>query len=126
MMLMRPTETGARLPIQTYGNGAFQLEGFRHEGSVLLLPDRAVPWDVATAGAIAPDMLVPLLLEAGKLDFCLLGTGPAYVHPAAELRRAFRNAAIGLEAMATPAACRTYNSLIAEDRAFAAALIAVD
>jgi uncharacterized protein len=34
-----------------------------------------------------------------------------------------RDAAIGLEVMDTPAACRTYNILLAEDRRVAAALL---
>jgi uncharacterized protein len=41
------------------------------------------------------------------------------------LRDALRGHGISVEAMATPAACRTYNVLLAEDRRVAAALIAI-
>jgi uncharacterized protein len=41
------------------------------------------------------------------------------------VRAALEAAGIGADAMSTPAACRTYNVLLAEDRRVAAALIAV-
>jgi uncharacterized protein len=40
-------------------------------------------------------------------------------------REALIGAGIGVEVMATPAACRTYNVLLAEGRRVAAALIAL-
>ncbi|MEM9360380.1 MAG: MTH938/NDUFAF3 family protein, partial [Pseudomonadota bacterium] len=59
-------------------------------------------------------------------EFLLLGTGRKQHFPTPELRAAFAEAGIGLEAMNTGAACRTYNVLLAEGRPVAAALIAVD
>jgi uncharacterized protein len=44
----------------------------------------------------------------------------------AALRAALKAAGIGSDPMSTGAAVRTYNVLLAEDRAVAAALIAVD
>ena len=41
------------------------------------------------------------------------------------MRKAFAVAGLGLEVMDTGAACRTYNVLLAEERIFAAALIAL-
>ena len=43
-----------------------------------------------------------------------------------DLRTAFKEARISADPMSTGAAVRTYNVLLAEDRAVAAALIAVD
>ncbi len=57
--------------------------------------------------------------------FLLLGTGAAQIFPDPPLREAFAKAGIGLEAMDTGAACRTYNVLLSEERVFAAALIAM-
>ena len=37
-----------------------------------------------------------------------------------------RDQGLGVDVMATPAACRTFNILVMEQRAFAAALIAVE
>jgi uncharacterized protein len=41
------------------------------------------------------------------------------------VRAALEAAGIGVETMATPSACRTYNVLLAEDRRVAAALVAL-
>ena len=46
--------------------------------------------------------------------------------PSGEIRRAFVEAGIGLEPMATGAAVRTYNVLLQEGRDVACALIAVE
>ena len=53
----------------------------------------------------------------------LLGTGVRQRFPAPPLLRPLVAAGIGVEVMDTGAACRTYNILVAEGRAVAAALI---
>ena len=66
------------------------------------------------------------MLEAGSsVGVLLYGTGVRQVWPSLEVRTAFQNAGIVLEPMDTGAAARTYNLLLAERRAVAAALIAV-
>jgi uncharacterized protein len=55
----------------------------------------------------------------------VIGLGPRFGLVAADLRAALRTHGIGIEAMATDAACRTYNVLLTEDRRVAAALIAL-
>ncbi len=56
-------------------------------------------------------------------EVLLLGTGTKqrFVHP--WLYRALTDAGIGVECMDTPAACRTYNILVAEDRKVIAAIM---
>jgi uncharacterized protein len=56
-------------------------------------------------------------------EVLLLGTGmqQRFAHP--RLYRALTNAGIGVECMDTPAACRTYNILVAEDRRVIAAIL---
>lgn len=66
------------------------------------------------------------LAEAAEIDFLLFGTGERREIPAKRLLDAFNKAGMGLEAMDTGAACRTYNVLLVEGRAVAAALLAVD
>jgi uncharacterized protein len=56
----------------------------------------------------------------------LLGTGSRQRFPAPRLTRALAEARIGLEVMTTPAACRTYNILMAEGRKVVAALLPAD
>ncbi|MDO8351192.1 MAG: Mth938-like domain-containing protein [Gallionella sp.] len=58
-----------------------------------------------------------------KPEVVLLGTGTQqrFAHP--RLYRALTNAGIGVEVMDTPAACRTYNILVEEDRKVVAAIL---
>ena len=53
----------------------------------------------------------------------LLGSGPEhrFAHP--QLYRALTDAGIGVEFMSTPAACRTYNILMGEDRKVAVGIL---
>ena len=46
--------------------------------------------------------------------------------PPPEVSQAFVKAGVGLEIMDTGAACRTFNVLLGEERAVAAALLAVE
>jgi len=53
----------------------------------------------------------------------LFGAGSAIRFPHPRLVRALTEARIGVEAMDTPAACRTFNILAAEGRGVVAALL---
>lgn len=57
------------------------------------------------------------------VQILLLGTGPTQQFPHPSLLRPLIEAGIGVEVMDTLAAARTYNILVAEGRAVAAALI---
>lgn len=54
-----------------------------------------------------------------------LGTGAETRHPPAALRQRLEAAGVGVEAMNSPAACRTYNVLLSEGRRVAVALLPV-
>ena len=56
-------------------------------------------------------------------EVLLLGTGATQRFPHPRLYRALTDAGIGVECMDTPAACRTYNILVAEDRKVIAAIL---
>lgn len=56
-------------------------------------------------------------------EVLLLGTGSRQHFPHPRLYRALTNAGIGVECMDTPAACRTYNILVEEDRKVVAAIL---
>lgn len=114
-----------RVPIDAYGRGTFRMGGIVHRGSLLILPEGIFAWPVANADEVTPDSLAPVLDSALPLGFLLLGTGPAQIFPDQQLRGAFAAAGLGLDAMDSGAACRTYNILLAEQRVFAAALIAL-
>ncbi len=115
-----------RAPIDAYGGGGFRFAEMSHRGSLLLLPSGIYAWDEAAVEGLVPDAFARVFAEAPAIDFLLLGTGTAQQFPQADIREAFERADIGLECMDTGAACRTYNVLLAEERAVAAALIAVE
>lgn len=115
-----------RLLIGGYGGGGFEVGGQDHRGSVLVLPDRVLPWPVTEAASISLDSLQPLLAAAPALEVLLVGCGERAVLLAPALREGLRGHGLGVDAMATGPACRTFNVLQMEARAVAAALISVD
>ncbi|MDI3337388.1 Mth938-like domain-containing protein [Defluviimonas aestuarii] len=106
-------------PIDGYGPGFFRVGGKVLHGPVLVTVTSARSWggyeDIAS--------LVALVEE---IDVLFIGTGKAIAHPPAALRTALEEAGIGVEAMATDAAARTYNVLLSEGRRIAAALLPVE
>ena len=112
--------------ITGYGPGLFRIAGVAHGGSVLVLPDRTLPWAVKDFAEIDMAGLAPVLSQNPSIDVLLLGCGPTMQLPSRDLRGALRAQGIVLEPMDTGAACRTYNVLLAEERRVAAALIAVE
>ena len=112
--------------IDAYGDGGFRLSGVRHEGSVLILSDKAQAWPVTRLAELSVASLEPVF-QAGprEVEFVLLGAGLVNALPPKAVREALLAAGIGLEFMDTAAAARMYNVLTAEGRRLAAALIAV-
>ena len=125
-MVEREARYPGRAPIDAYGNGGFRFAEMSHRGSLLLLPSGIYAWPVDRFDDLAESDFERVFGEAGMIDFLLLGTGDEQRFPSAAIREAFTSAGVGLEFMGTGAACRTYNVLLAEQRAAAAALIAVE
>ena len=105
-------------PIDGYGPGFFRVGGPVWRGAVLVLPTGAGAW----AGL---DDMPPLLDAAPGLDVLFVGTGAEIAHLPSALRAPLEEAGVGVEAMASPAAARTYNVLLAEGRRVGAALLPV-
>lgn len=112
-------------PITAYGGGGFRFAEMSHKGSLLCLPSGLYAWSVMRAEDVSLETLAPVLAEAEEIEILLLGTGAEQVFPTPELRASCADRGIMLEAMATGAAARTYNVLLAEGRAVAAAMIVV-
>jgi uncharacterized protein len=106
------------LPIDGYGPGFFRVGGKRHDGALLVLPTGVSAWggfgDTGT-----------LLAAVADIDVLFVGTGAEIAHPPKDFRETLEAAGIGVEAMASPAACRTYNVLLSEGRRVAVALLPV-
>jgi uncharacterized protein len=124
-MEVRPVVAVERQQIQAYREGGFTVAGTRHEGSVLVMPERTLPWRVDTLAAVTVESMAPITEVEPAVELLILGCGREFAPAPPSLRDALRAHGIVIEAMATPAACRTYNVLLAEDRRVAAALIAV-
>ena len=124
-----------RAAIEAYGNGGFRFAGMSHRGSLLVLADGMHAWPGAsslmsscTLSNVTVDLsavLVAVLEHLAAPQFLLLGTGIKQIFPEANVRAVFGARGIGIEAMDTGAACRTYNILLAEHRPVMAALMAV-
>ena len=115
-----------RLLVDGQGGGGFEVGGARHRGSILILQDRVLSWPVAATSEIDEAALQPVLEASGALEILLIGSGDRIVLLAPGLRQALRDHVLGVDVMATPAACRTFNVMVMEQRAVAAALIAVE
>lgn len=105
-------------PIDGYGPGVFRVGGEVFQGAVLVTPTGARGWD-------GYGDLEGLLTLTGEIDVLFVGTGADTVHLPAEFRAALEQAGLGVEAMASPPACRTFNILLSEGRRVAAALLPV-
>jgi uncharacterized protein len=112
--------------IDAYGNGGFRFAGVSHRGSLLCLPGSMQAWSVERAEQVTLETLAPVLAAADDIDVLLIGLGHDISAVPRQLREAFRERQVIVEAIATGGAVRTYNVLMAEERAVAAALIAVD
>ena len=113
-------------PIESYGNGGFRFADMSHRGSLLCLPTGIYGWEPADPLALMAADFDKLLAESGTVEILLVGCGKDLRPLPAALRAALKAAGISSDPMSTGAAVRTYNVLLAEDRAVAAALIAVD
>ena len=115
-----------RVPINAYGGGGFRFGEMSHRGSLLILPSGIYGWPPESSDELVPDVFSRVFSQAKEIDFLLLGTGARRLIPPPELAQAFLEAGVGLEIMDTGAACRTFNVLLDEARAVAAALLAVE
>ncbi len=105
-----------------YGDGYVAVNGVNYRKNLLVLPDLLVEdWPVSRFEDLAETHFAALLEWTPAI--VLLGTGRNQRFPRPRLHRVLLEARVGLEVMDTPAACRTFNILAAEDRKVAAALL---
>lgn len=121
----KPAHYPGRAPIDAYGNGGFRFADMSHRGSLLCLPSGIHGWEPADPDRLSPSDFDTVLREAGDVEILLIGSGVDLKPLSADLRELMRGHGISADPMSTGAAVRTFNVLLAEDRAVAAALIAV-
>jgi len=103
------------------GAGWIRVGAIEYRENVVLLPDDVVKgWAPAGFDALTARDFAQLLSH--RPEIVLLGTGATQRLPHPRLLAALHEARVGVEAMDTRAACRTFNILVAEGRRVAAAL----
>lgn len=117
-MQLNEIDYGKARPIDGYGAGFFRIGGEVHEGPLLVTADTVQVWG-------GYDDLTALTGLAGQIDVLFVGTGADMAYVPTDFRAALDAAGIGVEPMASPAACRTFNVLLSEGRRVAAALLPV-
>jgi uncharacterized protein len=105
-------------PVDGYGSGFFRIGGARYDGAIAAFSSGVQAWG-------GYDDTATLIAMADTLDVLFIGTGAEIAHLPADFRTALEDAGIGVEAMASPAACRSYNVLLSEGRRVAVALIPI-
>ncbi|MGR3365601.1 MAG: Mth938-like domain-containing protein [Maritimibacter harenae] len=117
-MEMHEITYGQAMPVEGYGPGFFRVAGDVIEGPMLATGKRAVSW-----GGLEDE--AALLALKDEIDVLFLGTGPEMDFAPKGLSERLNAAGIGIEAMSSPAACRTYNITLSEGRRVALAVLPV-
>ncbi|MDI5927881.1 Mth938-like domain-containing protein [Rhizobium leguminosarum] len=122
---IRAAHFPGRAPIDAYGNGGFRFADMSHRGSILCLPSGIHGWDMDMSKPLSPENFRRVLDEASDIEVLLVGTGTELRRLPEELKLALKSRGISSDPMSTGAAVRTFNIMLAEQRAVAAALIVV-
>ena len=122
---IRAAHFPGRAPIDAYGNGGFRFADMSHRGSILCLPSGIHGWDMEEGGPLTVEAFDKLFRDAEGIEVLLVGTGLSLQPLPMALRTALKARGIAADPMSTGAAVRTFNIMLAEQRAVAAALIAV-
>ena len=124
-IVIRDAHFPGRAPIDAYGNGGFRFADMSHRGSLLCLPSGIHGWAAEEGTPLEAALFERVLAEAAEIEVLLVGTGREIRPLPKELKALLREAGMASDPMSTGAAVRTYNVMLAESRAVAAALIAV-
>ena len=125
-IVIREQHFPGRAPVDAYGNGGFRFADMSHRGSILCLPSGIHGWTAGEGDPLTVEAFERVIAEAADIEVLLVGTGSLLRPLPRTLRERLKAAGISADPMSTGAAVRTYNILLAEERAVAAALIAVE
>jgi uncharacterized protein len=114
-----------RQTIMAYGDGGFRIAQAHWLQPVLVQPRLTLAWPVSDMAGITLESFAPLFDAEHKAELLLIGCGVSIAPVPRELRAALKQRGIVVEPMGTGAACRTYNLLVMEGRAVAAALFPI-
>ncbi len=109
------------LIIQSYSPQGFRISGTDYGGAILIAGGQVLPVDVTATAQLNYTHLKPL--KGLDVTYLILGCGAKSAMPPLRFLQDLKDMGIVAEAMSTPAACRTYNVLLAEQRPVAALLL---
>ena len=126
-MIALQRETPASGPLLTgFAGQGFRVDDEIYEGGLWLTPEWARGWEAPAWDSLNPDALEPLLTIEPLPEFLLLGTGVQLRRPPPPFVAAVEARNIGVEAMDSRAAARSWGLLRNEGRWIAAALMPLD
>lgn len=112
----------SRHRITSYSDDTVSINETVYRQSLILTADSLLsPWPVDSLEQLDAQALAPIFESSPAV--VLLGTGPRQRFPEARIFGLFGERGIGLEVMDNGALCRTFNILVAEDRAVTAAIM---
>jgi len=117
-----PPAAGPR--VHGFSGRDFLVDGRAYAG-LLLTPEAASDWSPPALAVLAPADVEAVLALDPPPEFLLLGTGAAMAFPPRAFTEALAERGIGVEAMDSRAAARTWGLLRGEGRWIAAALMPV-
>jgi uncharacterized protein len=109
--------------VEGFTGGGFRSGGEIYHGGLMLTPDQALAWAAPALSDLTEQDLAPLFALQPLPEFVLLGTGATLAQPPLPLIAALDARGIGIEAMDSRAAARTWGLLRSEDRWIAAAFL---
>ena len=105
-----------------HGEGYVQVNERRYEQPIIVMANQVISdWPAHSFASLTEASFSYFL--SFKPEVVLLGTGNTHLFANPQLYRALSDAHIGVEFMSTPAACRTYNILMGEDRKVVAGIL---
>lgn len=119
-----PIAADAKL-IESYGPNRFRISEVNYQGSVIVFPDKIIPWDIQDVSQLTLESFSAVFEADPAIEVLLLGCGKQMTLIPAKLRQELRDKGTPPDFMDTGAASRTYNILLGEGRRVAAALIAL-
>jgi uncharacterized protein len=112
-------ESSSALSVRSVANGQFLIGDQVWSDPIALTPGGVLQDWVAPSLADLSIESLSSLLELGP-ELLIVGTGSQQILPSRDLMFGMARAGVGLELMDTPAAARTFNVLLGEDRSVAA------
>jgi uncharacterized protein len=120
-MKLHLADSKNRYTVTGYGTGYLAVNTVHYDQPLVITPDQPPqPWPVLQFDALDAAAMAVLLEKSPEI--IVLGTGATQRFAAPAVLRPLIEAGIGIETMNTPAACRTYNILMAEGRRVVAAM----